>query len=198
MAVALAFDTSQAACAAALAARGRVVTRIDEMARGQAEHLFGMLEEMLAAEGLVWGDLDVIGVGIGPGNFTGIRIAVAAARGLAMALKIPAVGVSAFEAAAGEAARPLWVAVPAPRGQVWLQRLGPGGAGAPALVDEAALAGLDAPLLRQQDCPAEARIANIARLALERRDAAAPRPAPLYARAPDAAAARDAPPVILP
>ena len=81
MAVSLAFDTSQAWCAAALVAGSRTVTRIDEMARGQAEHLFGMLEEMLAAEGLVWGDLDVIGVGIGPGNFTGIRIAVAAARG---------------------------------------------------------------------------------------------------------------------
>ncbi len=198
MAVSLAFDTSQAACAAALVAGSRTVTRIDEMARGQAEHLFGMLEEMLAAEGLVWGDLDVIGVGIGPGNFTGIRIGVAAARGLAMALKIPAVGVSAFEAAAGVSARPLWVAVPAPRGQVWLQRLAPGGSETPALVPQEALAGLDAPLLRAEERAGEARIATIAALALERRGESLPRPAPLYVRAPDAAPARDVPPVILP
>ncbi len=198
MAVSLAFDTSQAACAAALSLDGRVRVRVEEMARGQAERLMGMLEEMLAAEGLVWGDLDVIGVGIGPGNFTGIRIGVAAARGLAMALKIPAVGVSAFEAAAGVSARPLWVALPAPRGQVWLQRLAPGRAEAPMLVSQEALAGLDAPLLRAEDRPGEARIATIASLALERRGEGLPRPAPLYVRAPDAAPARDAPPVILP
>ncbi len=198
MAVSLGFDTSQAACAAALSLDGRVRVRIEDMARGQAERLMGVLEEMLAAEGLVWGDLDVIGVGIGPGNFTGIRIGVAAARGLAMALRIPAVGVSAFEAAAGVSARPLWVAVPAPRGQVWLQRLAPGGRETPTLVPQEALAGLDAPLLRAEERAGEARIATIARLALERRGESPPRPAPLYARAPDAAPARDAPPVILP
>lgn len=198
MAICLAFDTSQAACAAALSLDGRVTTRIDEMARGQAEHLMGMLEEMLAAAQIGWGDLDVIGVGIGPGNFTGIRISVAAARGLALALGIPAVGVSAFEAAASGAPRPRWVAVPAPRDQAYLQRLSDEGANAAALVAASALTGLDAPLTRFADTSPEARIRAIAARALARRGAATERPAPLYVRAPDAAPARDAPPVILP
>ena len=88
----LAFDTSAAHCAAALLCAGKIEVRVDEMARGQAEHLMPMLEEVLAAQGLTWADLDAIGVGTGPGNFTGIRISVAAARGLALGLGIPAVG----------------------------------------------------------------------------------------------------------
>lgn len=72
----------------------------EEMARGQAERLMPMLQAMLAGEGMVWEELDAIAVGTGPGNFTGIRIAVAAARGLALGLGIPAVGVSGFEALA--------------------------------------------------------------------------------------------------
>ena len=87
----LAFDTSAAHCAAALLIAGKIHTRIDEMARGQAEHLMPMLEEVLAAHGLAWRDLDAIGVGTGPGNFTGIRISVAAARGLALGLGCPLV-----------------------------------------------------------------------------------------------------------
>ena len=70
------------------------------MDRGQAERLLTMLEEMLAEAGSGWAALDGIGVVTGPGNFTGVRLAVAAARGLALALRIPAVGVSVFEALA--------------------------------------------------------------------------------------------------
>lgn len=76
------------------------------MAKGQAERLFPLLEEVLAEAGLSWSDLDAIGVGIGPGNFTGVRISVAAARGLSLSLGIPAAGVSATEAAACDAGRP--------------------------------------------------------------------------------------------
>ncbi len=57
-----------------------VASRHEEMKRGQAERLFPMLEEVLREGGVVWGELDAIGVGVGPGNFTGIRIAVSAAR----------------------------------------------------------------------------------------------------------------------
>ena len=102
----LAFDTSGPHCAAALIIDGRIVqSRFEEMTRGQAERLMPMLEEVLQAEGAVWEELDAIGVGIGPGNFTGIRISVSAARGLALALGIPAIGVSAFEIARGPASQ---------------------------------------------------------------------------------------------
>jgi len=81
---------------------GRVVAeRYEEMKKGQAERLFPMLEAVLGEVGAVWEELDAIGVGTGPGNFTGIRIAVSAARGLSLSLDVPAVGVSGFEALLG-------------------------------------------------------------------------------------------------
>ncbi|MEM9970674.1 MAG: tRNA (adenosine(37)-N6)-threonylcarbamoyltransferase complex dimerization subunit type 1 TsaB, partial [Pseudomonadota bacterium] len=72
-----------------------------------AERLIPMLEEVLADVGAAWEELDAIGVGVGPGNFTGVRIAVSAARGLAMGLGVPAVGVTAFEALRRGAPQPL-------------------------------------------------------------------------------------------
>ena len=190
----LAFDTSAAHCAAALLCAGKIHTRIDEMARGQAEHLMPMLEEVLAAHGLAWRDLDAIGVGTGPGNFTGIRISVAAARGLALGLGIPAVGVSNFDAAAYGLPRPVDVLIPAPRDQAYAQRLTETGAEAPRL-----LAPEDArPEVPALPRPAREMIANIAWIASERYETEATRPAPLYVRAADAAPSRDAPPVILP
>ena len=97
----LAFDTAQAQCTAALLAGDRLLASRDEaMARGQAERLMPMLEEILGEADIAWGGIDAIAVGTGPGNFTGVRIAVAAARGLAMALSRPAIGVSRFEALA--------------------------------------------------------------------------------------------------
>ena len=95
----LAFDTSAAHCAAALLSEGEIVAaRVEAMAKGQAERLMPLLEEVLADARLGWGELDALGVGTGPGNFTGVRIAVAAARGLSLSLGIPAVGVTGFEA----------------------------------------------------------------------------------------------------
>ena len=77
----LGFDTSAAHCAAAVVSGGRVLAcRVEPMARGQAERLFPLLEALLSQAGVTWRDLSAIGVGTGPGNFTGIRIAVAAAR----------------------------------------------------------------------------------------------------------------------
>lgn len=173
---------------------GKIHTRIDEMARGQAEHLMPMLEEVLAAHGLAWRDLDAIGVGTGPGNFTGIRISVAAARGLALGLGIPAVGVSNFDAAAYGLPRPVDVLIPAPRDQAYAQRLTETGAEAPRLLTPED-ARPEVPALPR---PAREMIANIAWIASERYETEATRPAPLYVRAADAAPSRDAPPVILP
>ncbi len=95
------------------------------MAKGQAESLFPILEAVLAGEGLDWADLDAIGVGVGPGNFTGVRIAVSAARGLALSLGIPAAGVTSFDAVRHVlgATAPTLVLLPAPRDQfLWETR----------------------------------------------------------------------------
>ncbi|MCP1170122.1 tRNA (adenosine(37)-N6)-threonylcarbamoyltransferase complex dimerization subunit type 1 TsaB, partial [Limimaricola sp. ASW11-118] len=129
----LAIDTSAAHCAAALRLEGRTLARVEPMAKGQAERLMPFLEELLASEGLGFKDLAAIGVGCGPGNFTGLRIGVSAARGLALGLSIPAVGVSGFEAAGLGHPRPVTIALPAPRDHLWLQRLAEAGAEAPRL-----------------------------------------------------------------
>ena len=93
------FDTSGPYCGAALICDGEIVAaQHEDMPRGQTEQLFPILESVLAQGGCTWSDIDAIGVGIGPGNFTGIRISVSAARGLALSLEKPAVGVSLLEA----------------------------------------------------------------------------------------------------
>ena len=93
------FDTSNQYIAAALY-RGKqeVQSIIEFMPRGQAERLMCLLNELLEGASLDWPDISKIGVCTGPGNFTGIRIAVSAARGLALGLEIPAIGISSFEA----------------------------------------------------------------------------------------------------
>jgi len=207
----LAFDTSAAHCAAALVSGDRLIAaRTEEMGRGQAERLLPLLEELLAEAGWGWHDLAALAVGEGPGNFTGIRIAVAAARGLALGLKVPAIGVSTFEALVTGLTEPAIASVAAPRGAVYLQApgaapLGPllpeelapdlRGSGLAVVGTEAeALAALTGGKLLTPRWPlAEA----IARAAVSRLGHDAPLPRPLYLRPADAAPPRDAPPVLL-
>ena len=184
----LAFDTSAVHCAAALLLNGQVVTRIDEMAKGQAEHLMPMLEEMLAAADLTWADLDGIGVGIGPGNFTGIRISLGAARGLALGLGKPAIGVNGFDARAFQEPLPFTATIPAPREQSYAQAFTQNGISPPEQCDTPA----------GPQKPAATLIAAIAYIAAARLDDPVIRPAPLYIRSADAAPPRDPAPNILP
>ncbi len=186
--IVLAFDTSAAHCAAALLLGDRVVTHVDEMAKGQAEHLMPLLEGMLAAENLTWADLDGIGVGVGPGNFTGIRISLAAARGLALGLGKPAVGVNGFDARAFQEPLPYTATIPAPRNQSYIQTYASDGIGSPVHLDRTA----------ETQKPATTLIANVAQLAAARLEDDNPRPTPLYIRSADAAPPRDPAPTILP
>ncbi|MGY3438207.1 MULTISPECIES: tRNA (adenosine(37)-N6)-threonylcarbamoyltransferase complex dimerization subunit type 1 TsaB [unclassified Marinovum] len=199
----LGFDTSAAQCAAALLCGDRILaSRAEDMTRGQAERLFPLLEEVLAEGGATWRDLAALGVGTGPGNFTGIRISVAAARGLALSLGIPAVGVTALEAAAFCLPTPVTALIDARRDRAYAQSFPDG---APALVEIADLGpdtvvtGPGAPLMPQstQIPPAMPIAEAIARIAADRFQTETKSPAPLYIRPADAAPARDAPPVIL-
>jgi tRNA threonylcarbamoyladenosine biosynthesis protein TsaB len=196
----LAFDTSGPFCAAALLLPDRVIQRLEPMEKGQAERLIALLEEVLAEGGVGWSDLRALAVGTGPGNFTGVRSAVAAARGLALGLGIPAVGVTRLEALAHGLPRPVMVIEDARRDQVYVQLFTPGGAGAAHLADRVV------PV-----CPATGSAAGpgavsaamplaeaIARIGAERARTPQPRPAPFYLRGADAAPPSDPPPVILP
>ncbi|MFC6687410.1 tRNA (adenosine(37)-N6)-threonylcarbamoyltransferase complex dimerization subunit type 1 TsaB [Jhaorihella thermophila] len=192
----LAFDTSAAHCAAALLSGDHLLeARAEEMGRGQAERLMPMLQEMLARAGHDWRDLAAIGVGVGPGNFTGIRIAVSAARGLALGLGVPAVGVTGCAARLRLAAPDALPAIPAPRDQVYLCRAAREVELLPCAQAEAA-AQAEGRILHTQADPA--RLAEaIARIAAENRQDITTPPAPFYVRPADAAPPRDAPPILL-
>ncbi|MCA0929962.1 tRNA (adenosine(37)-N6)-threonylcarbamoyltransferase complex dimerization subunit type 1 TsaB [Ruegeria profundi] len=185
----LAFDTSAAHCAAALLQGDEVIaSQTEAMSRGQAERLMPLLEELLAEAGCTWSDLTAIGVGIGPGNFTGIRISVSAARGLALGLGIPAVGVSGFDALA-EIGHEL-PAIRAPRGQVYIALPGQ----EPTLMAQEKAESFGPLILN--DSP-EQQVRAIARLTLQRWPTVTEPPAPLYLRPADAAPSKDTPPVLL-
>ena len=131
----LGFDTSAAHCAAALLSGDQVIAaRQEDMAKGQAERLMPLLQEVLTEADIALSDLSAIGVGIGPGNFTGIRISVSAARGLALSLGIPAVGVSLLDCLALGADAPVLASLDARRDHVYLQRFAEGHDRGPALV----------------------------------------------------------------
>jgi tRNA threonylcarbamoyladenosine biosynthesis protein TsaB len=103
----LAIDCAADLCAACVhdAGAGTELGRqVIDLGKGHAEHLMAVIDAALAAASMGYRDLDAIAVSIGPGSFTGLRVGVSAARGLALALKIPAIGVTTLEALAAEAA----------------------------------------------------------------------------------------------
>lgn len=169
------------------------------MSKDQAERLVPLLQEVLTKASANWGDLDALGVGIGPGNFTGIRISVATARGLALALNLPAVGVSGFDALAFSTARPFSALIDAPRGQVFRQDYLEDECRVPQLQlrAEAEVEMARAGLTKPAALPPLALAERIARIAATKWQTETTPPAPLYLRPADASPPRDAPPVIL-
>lgn len=134
----LALDTALDACSAAVVeirdgANRVLAERYVPMVRGHAETLMPMVEAVLAEADVSFPALDRIAATIGPGTFTGVRIGLAAARGLGLAADRPVIGVTTLEAIAANAAepganpshRPLLVAIDARRGELYLQRFSP-------------------------------------------------------------------------
>lgn len=207
----LAIDTSAAQCAVALLGRDGALAERVPMDRGHAEALFPMIEAALARAGAGWSGLTRIAVCTGPGSFTGVRIGVAAARGLALSLGIPAIGISRFEALAAEAGGPVAVCL-AGRGEtVYLQCFDAGGAPLepPRMIGAGEIAGAIPSDVSRRAGDAAHRLAGdsallpvglpdpavIARLAADRSPAGPPRP--LYLKGADAAPPREAPPPLL-
>lgn len=211
----LALDTAANLCAAAIydADDTQVLAAVSEnIGKGHAEVLMGYIERTVEEAGVAFNDIGRIAVNVGPGSFTGVRIGVSAARGFALALDCPAIGVTAFEALAMEARdahpdTPVLVAIDAHRGEIYAQLFGPDGdamggplAGNPDDVvtllskapQSALLTGsasrivnerLGQPLAVMGEA-ATGAIATIARIAAGREPGEAPRP--LYLRGPDA------------
>lgn len=175
------------------------------MQKGQAENLVPILEDVLKQGAKTWQDLTAIGVGIGPGNFTGIRISVACARGMALSLGIPAIGVTSLDAQAVGQEMPLFSIIPARRDTFYVQKIDAQTTPVEQLSRGDVLTRISnsravGPADQTDFPPAEMPVAvAIARLAGQRlethpRDQ---RPAPFYVRSADAAPAKDAPPQIL-
>ncbi len=96
----LALDTATSSCSVALWADGVKACRATVMERGHAEALMPMVIEVLAEAGVAFADVDLVAVTTGPGSFTGLRIGLAAARGMALAASLPCFGVTTLEAVA--------------------------------------------------------------------------------------------------
>jgi tRNA threonylcarbamoyladenosine biosynthesis protein TsaB len=146
------------------------------MAHGQAEALLPMVDCTMREAGLPASALDFVAVTTGPGSFTGIRVGLAAARGVALALEVPLLGVTGFEAAAAAYIDPdiskrfLLVALESRRVDLYIELFDPArrALGMPAAVMPEALAAIvsaaDArPLAVTGDAAARATAALAAR-----------------------------------
>jgi len=213
----LAIDTALDACSAAVldTVRAEIVAAESRvMARGHAEALIPMIGRVMAASRIEFNDLDRIAVTVGPGSFTGLRVGIAAARGIALAADKPAIGLTTLSGyaaphIAADDTRSVAAVIDARHEHVYLQVFGPGGrtvvpprlaplreAVLAALTGSARIVGSAADLIaaswpRTQPPPAlvdqrgAPDIDWIARLGAAAGDPHGP-PKPLYLRPPDA------------
>ena len=132
----LAIDCAGPACSVALAVAGDIeASRSVRLARGHAEVLMPLIADVLSESGAAFRDIGCFAVTVGPGSFTGIRTAIATARGLALALSRPLVGVATFEAvavgarlAAAQSGADCLVLLDTRRADLYAQRFAPDGA----------------------------------------------------------------------
>ena len=118
----LALDTSSDYVSLALFDDNKPVAHIHQnMVTGQAESLFPMLQDLFKKANVSSKDLSCIAVAVGPGSFTGVRIALATARAFALALNIPVIGITNFEAAAYNIKQPVTVVLNTKRGDFFVQ-----------------------------------------------------------------------------
>ena len=122
----LAIDTAQDACSVGVVDGARQVLKSETIGRGHAERLMDMVRAAMDEAGLTYSDLDRIAVTVGPGSFTGLRVGIAAARGLALVTGAPAVGIGTLAVHAetvrheiGEA--PVLAVLSAGRGEIYGQ-----------------------------------------------------------------------------
>ncbi|MCO6187377.1 tRNA (adenosine(37)-N6)-threonylcarbamoyltransferase complex dimerization subunit type 1 TsaB [Rhizobium sp. L1K21] len=204
----LAIDTSGADCSAAVYdcdAAAVLAERQETIGKGHAEKLMGMIDAVLHDCGLDMAEIGKIGVVVGPGSFTGIRVGVSVARGFGLALGVPLASVTTLETLAYDAVRqsgseePILTVMDAKRGQVYLQLFGADGgalddpfvmeidaARAFYAANPARLAGSGSALLRGFEASPEIDHLPIDVVAAIAARKATGKPAPLYLRGPDA------------
>ena len=118
----LAIETATEACSVALLCGDALIDRSELAPRRHAELVLPMAEELLIEAGIARKQLDAIAVGQGPGAFTGVRLAISVAQGLALALDIPVVPVSSLATLAMQAPKngaASLAAIDARRGEIY-------------------------------------------------------------------------------
>lgn len=118
----LVVDTALGLCTVVVHDGSRLTARSEPMARGHQEALAPLAQAVMAEAGLAFSDLDGVGVTVGPGSFTGLRVGLAFAQGLGAALDRPVVGLSTLDALAASVAPdglPVAAVIDARRGQVY-------------------------------------------------------------------------------
>jgi len=139
----LALDTALNACSAAVLDQDMILAEHREIrSRGHAETLLPLIKDLLKTSGTTFKDLEALAVSVGPGTFTGLRIGLAAARGIALVARIPCIGITTLEALAASAAQVtedkiITVAIDARRKEVYLQSFKAGSGLTPVAVSEA-------------------------------------------------------------
>jgi len=129
----LAIDTALAACSAAVLDRGGILaSETLPMARGHAEAVMPLIARVMDLAGVEFAELDRIAVSTGPGSFTGLRVGISAARGIALAAGKPAVGLSTLAGFAApliaeDDSSHVVAAIDARHDNVYLQVFGTGG-----------------------------------------------------------------------
>ena len=126
--IVLAIDTAGSACSAAVT-RGGVVLAAERrpMRHGHGEALLPMIDRVVAATGLAPERIDIVAAATGPGGFTGIRVGLAAAHGIALATGARLIGISSFEAVAASVGddRSMLVALDSRREDLYVQPFAP-------------------------------------------------------------------------
>jgi tRNA threonylcarbamoyl adenosine modification protein YeaZ len=212
----LAIDTALAACSAAVldTDHGIVAAESLVMERGHAEALMPLIARIMDEARTAFRELDRVVVTTGPGSFTGLRVGISAARGIALAAAKPAVGLSTLSALAApqmdaDATVPVVAVIDARHDHVYLQVFGPGGrtltaprlaslreaveaaSAAPSCIVGSAAQAIAAVMARDGIAAAAVEqrgapdIAWVARMGAVVPEAQSP-PKPLYLRAPDA------------
>ncbi len=207
--IVLAIDTAGVDCSAALydSAAGKLLSAVTEtIGKGHAERLMAVIDEALSQATLALDAVERIAVVIGPGSFTGIRVGVAAARGLALALRAECVGVTTLETMmrsqfAQHPVQPVVAAMDAKRNEIYAQAfaadgmrlsepaaLSPEGVAELAAIHSAVVigSGATAPSASETGTVRDRfDIATVARIGAEKVPDGS-RPKPLYLRGPDA------------
>lgn len=212
----LAIDTALCTCAAAVLTEhggtSDIVSQCEDLGRGHAERIMGMVASVMAESSTTFNSLDRIVVNVGPGSFTGLRVGLSIARGFGLVLEKPVVAVTSLAAIAHEALdnapvrKPILVVLDARRNEVYCQSFDEKGQAigeakvstikdlSHDLAEDILLAGSAAQAVANAAGIDKARVCNnaaaasidyIAKLGknAERQDKA---PMPLYLRAPDA------------